>query len=149
MLFLRSRHVSALVCAFLSISFVCHAQESRGSITGTVTDPANAVVPGGEVDVRNTGTGVVNRLTTNQLGYFEADSLIPGSYSITVQAPGFKTLVQSGITLNTGDRLAVNITVQIGEASQSVTVNSDAPLLETTNAAGGRVSTRSTSRICL
>jgi hypothetical protein len=139
MLRLRSRHVSALICAFLSISFVCHAQESRGSITGTVTDPANAVVPGGEVDVRNTGTGVVNKLTTNQLGYFEADSLIPGSYSITVQAPGFKTLVQSGITLNTGDRLAVNITVQIGEASQSVTVNSDAPLLETTNAAGGRV----------
>jgi hypothetical protein len=130
---------SAVLFTLLSVSSVCLAQESRGSITGTVTDPAKAVVPGVHVNVVDTATGTATKLVTNQMGYYEADSLIPGQYSVTVEAAGFKTMVRGGITLDTGDRLEVDLTLQVGEASQSVTVTSDAPLLETTTAAGGRV----------
>jgi hypothetical protein len=65
--------------------------------------------------------------------------LDPGTYSVSAEAQGFKKLVRSGIILNTGDRLAVDLAIEIGPTSQSVEVTADAPLLETTNAAGGRV----------
>jgi hypothetical protein len=123
----------------LCLAGVCSAQESRGSITGKVMDPQNAVVPGTTVTITNRETNVSNRATTNQTGYFEVNFLDPGTYSISAEAIGFKKLVRSGIVLNTGDRLAVDLPLDIGESTQTVEVTADVPLLETTNAAGGRV----------
>jgi hypothetical protein len=117
---------------------VCVAQESRGSITGTVHDPANAVIPGAKVIVTNVETNVNSNLTANSTGYWEVNFLIPGDYAITVEAAGFKTLKRSGITLSTGDRLALDLKLEIGESSVSVTVNADAPLLNSTTASTGR-----------
>ena len=102
------------VALLLSISTVCPAQESRGSITGKVVDPQNAVVPGATVVVTNTATNVSDKVTTNQTGYFEVGFLNPGPYSVSVESAGFKKLVQSGITLDTGDRLALNLQLEIG-----------------------------------
>ena len=72
-------------CALLllSISTVCLAQESRGSITGKVVDPQNSVVPGATVVVTNTATNVSDKATTNQTGYFEVNFLNPGPYSVS------------------------------------------------------------------
>jgi len=72
------------VALLLSISTVCLAQESRGSITGKVVDPQNSVVPGAAVVVTNTATNVSDHATTNQTGYFEVVSLNPGPYSVSV-----------------------------------------------------------------
>ena len=123
----------------LCISTVCLAQESRGSITGKVVDPQNAVVPGAAVVVTNTATNVSGHATTNQTGYFEVDFLAPGTYSVSVESAGFKKLVRSGITLSTGDRLALNLNLDIGQTNQSVQVTADAPLLDTATSAQGRV----------
>ncbi|MGA2268449.1 MAG: carboxypeptidase-like regulatory domain-containing protein [Bryobacteraceae bacterium] len=127
------------VALLLSISTVCLAQESRGSITGKVVDPQNSVVPGAAVVVTNTATNVSDHATTNQTGYFEVVSLNPGPYSVSVESSGFKKLVRTGISLSTGDRLALDLQLEIGQTSQSVEVTADAPLLDTTNAATGRV----------
>jgi hypothetical protein len=118
---------------------ICFAQESRGSITGKVIDPQGAVVPGAKVTVTNVQTNVSNTVIANSTGYWEVNFLIPGDYSVTAESQGFKTMKHSGITLNTGDRLAIDTKMELGEASTSVTVNGDAPLLNTTTAATGRV----------
>src|ERR1035437_1507042 len=130
---------AVLLFASLSVSTVCLAQGSRGSITGKVTDPQSAVVPSAIVTVLNVLTGVSNKITSNQTGYYEANFLDPGTYSLTVEAPGFKGLVRSGIVVDTGDRLPVDLRLEIGASTQSIRVTGDAPLLETTNASGGRV----------
>jgi hypothetical protein len=102
-------------------------------------DPANAVIPGAKVTVTNVGTNVSNVLTANSTGYWEANFLIPGEYSVTAEAAGFKTLKRTGITLDTGNRLALDLKLEIGDTSSSVTVTADASLLNSTTAAMGRV----------
>ena len=78
-----------LVCIFvLSVSSIlAPAQDTRGNISGTVTDSQGAVISGAAVVVANTGTGTSTRLTTNASGYYEAPLLLPGTYSVTVESP--------------------------------------------------------------
>jgi hypothetical protein len=128
--------VFAIITAFAGTAL---AQESRGSITGKILDPQNAVIPGAKVTVTHIQTNVPNTVTTNSTGYWEVNFLIPGEYAVTAEASGFKTLKRGGITLNTGDRLALDLTMQIGDSVVSVDVTADAPLLNTTSAAMGRV----------
>jgi len=129
-----------VVCAVLLLAgTICFAQESRGSITGKVLDPAGAVIPGAKVTITDVGTNVSSALTSNSTGYWEVNFLTPGEYSVTVEAAGFKMLKQTGITLDTGNRLALDMKLEIGDTSVSVTVNADAPLLNSTTASTGRV----------
>ena len=123
--------------AFLIAS--CFAQESRGSITGRVTDPQNSVVPGAKVTVTNDDTNVSRSTTTNETGYYEVTFLDPGPYQVRVEAQGFKTVDRKAIRLNVGDKLAVDLKLELGTATQSVQVNADAPLLQTASAAQGGV----------
>ena len=128
------------ICAALvTLTLSCFAQESRGSITGKVLDPQGAVVAGAKVKVTNTETNVSNSVTTNSTGYWEVNFLIPGDYTVAVEAPGFKTLRRSGIKLSTGDRLALDLTMEVGETTTSIDVTADAPLINTTSASVGRV----------
>ena len=136
---MQGRRVAGLAFVLLSIPAACLAQGARGSITGRITDPQDAVIPGAPVNVMNTQTGVALKTTTNQTGYYEVNFLDAGTYSVSVEASGFKPLLRSGIVLDSGDRLAVDLRLEVGAATQSVIVSADAPLLETTNAAGGAV----------
>ena len=131
-------HACATALAFLSVSALCFGQ-SRGSITGKVTDQQNAVIPGASVVVRDLLNGGTRKVTTNQTGYYEVDFLDPGNYSVTADATGFKTTVRSGIEVNTGDRLAIDLQLEVGQASQSVEVTAETPLVDTTSAASDRV----------
>ncbi|MGH9658011.1 MAG: carboxypeptidase-like regulatory domain-containing protein, partial [Bryobacteraceae bacterium] len=107
------------------------AQDTRGNISGTVTDPQAAVISAAAVTVANTGTGVTVRLSTNASGYYEAPLLLPGSYSITVESPGFKKSVRSGVTLGLGEQLQINFLLEVGGTTESVTVTAEAPMLDT------------------
>jgi hypothetical protein len=122
----------------LSLSPVCFAQ-SRGSITGTVVDQQNSVIPGASVTVKDVLTGLITKVTTNQTGYYEANFLDPGTYSVSVEMNGFKTLVRDGIILETGNRLAIDLKLEIGLTNQSVEVTGETPVLDTTSAGGDRV----------
>ena len=125
--------------ALLLLSVVSLAQESRGSITGVVIDPQSAVIPGATVVITNTETNVSNRTQTNPVGYFEVNLLNPGMYSVTVEATGFKKTVRSGLELLVAGRLDIRMQLEIGQATQTVEVTAEAPLLDTTTASGGRV----------
>ncbi|MCL6545948.1 MAG: carboxypeptidase-like regulatory domain-containing protein [Bryobacteraceae bacterium] len=131
--------IATTVFMVLLASVVCFAQESRGTIAGTVTDPQGGVVPGAAVTVTNTETNVANRTKTNEAGYFEVNLLNPGIYSITVEATGFKKLVRSGIELQVAGRVSVPLGLEVGQVTQTVEVTAAAPLLDTMSASGGRV----------
>jgi hypothetical protein len=131
--------VSALAITVLATATLGFAQGSRGSITGKISDPQSAVIPGVPVVVRNVLTGLTTRVVTNQTGYYEANFLDPGTYSVSAEASGFKTTIRPGIELVTGDRLSIDLQLEVGAANQSVEVIAETPLLDTTSAGGDRV----------
>jgi hypothetical protein len=115
------------------------AQESRGSIVGRVTDASGAVIPGAAVEVTNQAMGTKLSLSTNEAGLYQASYLIPGAYQIVVQAPGFKKYVRDGVQVRVGDRLEINIMLEVGAPAETITVTAEAPLLETGSASVGSV----------
>jgi Carboxypeptidase regulatory-like domain len=135
----RPARVIAVFFSVISLSTVCFAQGSRGSITGRITDPQSSIIPGVPVTVKNLQTGGTTRVTTNQTGYYEVNFLDPGSYSVSAEAPGFKTTIRAGIALETGDRLSIDLALEVGAANQSVQITAELPLLDTTSAGGDRV----------
>jgi hypothetical protein len=114
-------------------------QEARGSITGKVVDPQGAVIPGAIVLITNIETNLVVRTSANETGYFEVNLLNAGTYSIAVEAAGFRRSVRSGVVLNVGGRLGIDFELQLGQVAESIEVTAAAPLLDTTSASGGRV----------
>lgn len=118
---------------------LCLSQEWRGSITGKVTDPQGAVVPGAAVTVTNIETNAVSRTVTNETGYFEISLLNPGRYSVAAEAPGFKRFVRTGLELNVSGRLNIEIRLDVGQVTETIEVTAEAPLLDTTTASAGRV----------
>lgn len=80
-----------------------HAQEARGTITGTVVDSSKGVLPGAQVTVTNVSMGTDVSVITNDEGFFQATYLIPGNYRISVELSGFRTLVRGGIEVRVGD----------------------------------------------
>src|SRR5262249_91594 len=134
-IFRSSARVSIIALA-MSASASAFAQETRSTILGTVKDQSGAIVAGATVDVTNTETNTTTKLSTNSSGYFEAPYLLPGVYSITVTAQGFKRYVQQGYALTVNSRQNIDVTLEIGAAQESVTVTASAALLETTSGSG-------------
>ena len=128
-----------LAAGTLATSAPAGAQEARGTITGTVIDTSKAVLPGASVTVTNMAMGTDVAVVTNDQGFFQAPYLIPGTYRVSVELSGFKKLVQEGIEVRVGDRLALELTLEVGGATEEVTVSATAPLLETTTGSIGQV----------
>jgi len=118
---------------------VAWSQETRGTITGRVTDPSGAVIPGATVVVTNTAMGTKTNISTNQDGIYQAPFLIPGMYQVEAVSAGFKQAVRGNIELRVADRLEVNLELQIGASDQSVTVTAETPLLNSETASVGTV----------
>ena len=110
---------------------LCFAQSDRGSVSGTVTDPTGAGVTGAKITVTNTAMGTQNSTVTTGAGDYTIPELPAGDYSVTVVAPGFTTLVRNGITVSVGETARVDLNLAVGQATTTVTVTADAPLLQT------------------
>ncbi|MEJ7608457.1 MAG: carboxypeptidase-like regulatory domain-containing protein [Bryobacteraceae bacterium] len=115
------------------------AQNITGSVLGTVTDTSGAVVSAAEITVANKDTGQTARLESNQLGYFEAPLLRPGSYEIKVARPGFKTVVRNNVQVQVESRVRLDFSLEVGDAATSIAITGDAPLLEADTASLGQV----------
>jgi hypothetical protein len=130
------------ICVSLGILLSCcvlPGQDPRGSIVGRVSDASGAVVPGAKVDVSNPAMGTKTTLTSNESGFYQATFLSPGRYEVTAEAPGFKKSVREEIEVRIGDRLELDIRLEVGSPDQSVTVTGETPLLETGTASMGAV----------
>lgn len=115
------------------------AQESRGAIVGQVLDSAKALVPGASVVIKNLETGQTLKLTTNESGAYGAPLLSLGTYSIEVEAAGFKRAVRPGVQVGVSDRVQVDFQLEVGEMQQSVTVTEATPLLQSADASLGQL----------
>jgi hypothetical protein len=109
------------------------AQSDRGTITGTVMDPAGAVVPSATIVLKNLATGAETRSATTETGNYTISSLSVATYQLTVTATGFKTFVQDGINVQVAQTGRVDVVLQLGAATESITVTADAALLKTEN----------------
>ena len=124
---------------FVFLQLPLFSQEAGSTILGRVTDPTGAAIAGATVDATNTATGVHSAAQTNDIGDFRLPFLIPGSYSLTVEAPGFKQSVRSEIQARVADRITIDVALEIGQASESVHVTAETPLLDTSTTSMGQV----------
>src|SRR5438874_8514297 len=131
--------LACLVAVALGLASVAGAQESRGTIQGTVKDSQGAVIAGANVTVTNTNTRTTVALKTSEVGRFNAPLLLPGPYVVTVEAAGFKKEVRQGIDLLTGDIRTLEVTLQIGVPTESVTITGEAPIIDVTHTDSGMV----------
>jgi hypothetical protein len=124
-----------------AVLFCCAAYSQIGvaTITGRVTDQTGAVVPGVTVTIVQSGTNFRYVAVTNEEGIYRVPSLSPGTYTVTFEGKGFKRAVNENVELRTGDVLAVDAVMQVGNVSESIQVTGEAPLLETETSATGTV----------
>src|SRR2546426_4893057 len=115
------------------------AQQTTATIAGAISDESGAVLPGVQVTITNTETGISRAMTTDERGYYIAPLLPVGSYQLRSELPGFQTAVQTGITLFVGQEAIVNVRMKVGEVNQTLEVTAVTPLVEATSAALGGV----------
>src|SRR5437773_11469180 len=124
------RLFAAACVLLLSVSFV-FGQTARGTITGTVTDVTSAVIPGVSITATNRETSSRYETITTETGNYTLTQLPAGVYELSVELPGFKKYVRQGITVQVSTILRIDVALQVGAASEEVTVAADAPLLKT------------------
>ena len=135
-----SRKISEIICECMMLALVMltsvrvYAQVSGATLTGTVSDASGAVIPNGQITIKNRATGEVREATTNSTGFYSTPNLLPGSYEVSVSAPGFSTQIQSGITLTVGAQQVLNIQMKVGQVSQNIEVTTEAPVVQLANA---------------
>jgi hypothetical protein len=117
----------AVVCLTAVSAF---AQSNQGTITGTISDPAAAVVPGAQIEVKNTATGVVYRGGTSATGNYVL-SVPAGTYQVSVTAPGFKNFIESNVQVIVATDTRKDVTLELGSATETISVEATAPLLKT------------------
>jgi hypothetical protein len=121
--------------AFLLLATLCVNLPAQtigsGSITGTITDPSGGVVPSASVVLKQTATGAERTIATNDTGIFVAQFLQPGPYEITVSKTGFTKTIRTGLTLQVGQALTVNLSMPVATATDTVTVSGDAGIVDT------------------
>ena len=120
-----------IAIAFAAIIPAAMAQSGRGTLSGSVKDPTGAIIPGAALDLRETSTGSRYAAKSNGEGLFTFAELPPGTYSLSVTSPGFESYTQNGITVTVGSTAEASAILKIGEATQTITVNSDASQLQT------------------
>ena len=115
------------------------AQDFRGSITGRVSDAQGGRLPGATVTAVNLGTNVSASTTTDAAGDFAISYLTAGTYRLTVEIQGFKKAVRDNVEVRIGDRLSIDVALEVGQLEETVTVAADTPLLETRSGSAGQV----------
>src|SRR3989449_5685295 len=135
----RIRLATGLLVFVAALAPAAFAQTGTSNITGIVRDTTGAVVPGATVTAKNEATGVTNTQITTDSGLYAFSSLPVGAYTITVEKQGFKTLQRTNNRLELGTQLAVDVALEVGQVSETVSVQAGAEQLQTSNATIGNV----------
>jgi hypothetical protein len=126
----------------VAVSFILplglFAQEFRGTLSGSITDPTGSSIAGGKVTVTETHTGTKIESVTDSTGQYTAPFLLPGDYDIAARVQGFREFIRKGVHLGAGDHTVIDIRLEVGEVTQTMEVTADAPQLNTENASAGQ-----------
>ncbi|HEY3441711.1 MAG TPA: TonB-dependent receptor [Paludibaculum sp.] len=128
------QHLLTTLTLLLALASGAYAQITAGGILGTVRDGSGAAVSAASVKIRNIGTNDTRELTASTEGAFRAPLLPPGSYEVTVVKAGFGRYVQGPIVLRAGQDAELDIKLEVAGVTETISVSTDAPLLNTTNA---------------
>ncbi len=116
-----------------------YSQEVRASLTGQISDPSGAPISGAVVTAKNLSTNFTVTAKTNESGLYSTPYLAPGTYELTAETTGFKKYVRKDITLQAGDRTRVDVQLEVGELTQSVTVTEATSQLQTETASRSQI----------
>jgi len=125
---------------FLAVAQPLSAQQGTSEISGRATDEQGAILPGVSIVVTNEATGVFREVITSDEGTYLAAQLVPGRYRIVAKLKGFRTTERSGLLLQVGTNMTINLTLAVGGLEETVTVAGQSPLIDTTSArVGGNI----------
>ncbi|MEO5926134.1 MAG: TonB-dependent receptor [Bryobacteraceae bacterium] len=133
-------------CFLLAATAFGQSQFGGSSLSGLITDPSGAVIANAKITAKQTATNAIHETESTSQGFYNLTALTPGAYELSFAAAGFKTEKRSGITLNVGTTVSLDIALQIGTSAEVITVTEDAPLVETARSQTSTViNTRSVS----
>jgi hypothetical protein len=145
-----SRRSVSLLTLILLFAVVNARAQTTATIVGSVLDASGAAIPGVRVTITQAGTGLVREVETNERGVYVAPALPVGTYAISAQAAGFKGKTLTGVTLQINQEARIDLRLEIGQLTESVTITGVSPLLQTETAVVGTViDTRFNSQIPL
>jgi Carboxypeptidase regulatory-like domain/TonB dependent receptor len=126
---------SAFICVYLWLALlVVPLIAQNAELSGLISDPSGLAVPGARVVVQSANTGATRTVSSNQQGEYSVPALLPGPYNMTVEANGFKTVLQNGVVVEVDQRARLDFELTIGSTAETVTVQGSAPLLNTSDA---------------
>jgi len=128
-----------LILTALATLGVARAQNTTGSVTGTVADAGGAIVPNASVTLTNNSTGVQQKAQTTESGDYQFLNVQPGQYTLAVESPGFKRYVQNPVEVQVALATRQNVSMAVGGTTEEVTVTTQAPIIQTENASLGQV----------
>ena len=135
--FARVGAIAALAC--LCVVALASGQTTRARLTGTVTDPNGAVVPGAVLTATHVATNISNSTNTDQEGSYTFTALSPGEYTVAVELTGFKRNIVTGVILQIAETSRLDIPLEVGAVTEQVSVLSQAPLVKSTSSEQGQV----------
>ena len=128
-----------LLMLLLAAGTAAWAQAGRGSISGTITDPTGALVPGAKVTALDHATGIAQSTVATGAGLYSFVSLNPGSYEITASSTGFESVARDNVTVSVDQVSVVNVALQVGKVSDTVTVSQTVDIVDTSNSTVGQL----------
>src|SRR3954451_7709462 len=127
-----------VLCALVAASIELSAQDFRGGITGRISDASGGRMPGVTVTATNVATNVASTTTTNGDGDYAIPFLNPGTYALSAELSGFKKLVRNNLEVRVGEKLGLDLTLEVGTMSETVSVTAESPMLVTTSGSTGQ-----------
>ena len=138
--------VALLVCALVAmlvgtfaVPSTVYAQAVTGTLLGNVTDSSGAAVPGATVTATETQTNIARTAVSNETGHYLFSSLKNGTYTVEAELQGFRKLVRQNVRVDVNTTMRVDLTLELGQLTESVTVASETPLLQTDRTDTGRM----------
>src|SRR6202035_2514114 len=128
------------------VSLPVFAQVTGGTLSGTVSDPSGASIPGAQLTIKNLATGVERTVTTNDHGFYTAVNLLAGSYQVTISATGFDTEAKSAITMYVASQQTFDVVLHVGTVANRVEVTAEVPAVQLTSSDIGAVVDSTTVR---
>ncbi|MEX2261252.1 MAG: carboxypeptidase-like regulatory domain-containing protein, partial [Bryobacteraceae bacterium] len=130
----KSMWVLCVLAAVVTVTPSAFGQAFTATLAGVVTDPNDAAIPGAIVKIRNQATNDARQTTTSGEGRYIFSQLPPGTYEVTAETAGFKTLVRSGVGLSVSQTAELNLAMELGDVTQTISVTEGAPILDTQTA---------------
>src|ERR1700674_3666820 len=130
MAFGRGVFVCLVLMLAVFVSFPVFAQVTGGTLSGTVSDPSGASIPGAQLTIKNVATGVERTLATNDHGFYTAVNFLAGSYQVTISANDFDTEIKSGITMYVGGQQTFDVVLHVGTVANRVEVSAEVPAVQ-------------------